>query len=94
MEKTVKIIQEHPFKERSYTDRNGQPQTFASKGFTLTDGVDTFYAEMTGDTARANKDVHPDPKLIYRVQAQISSREYTDKDGQPRFSNEIRIIRL
>ena len=42
MEKSVQIIQQGALVERPYQDRNGQQQVFASMGFTLTDGVDTF----------------------------------------------------
>lgn len=94
MEKTVRIIQQLAFQERSYTDRNGQNQTFATMGFVLSDGVDTFYAEMQGDMARSNRDVHPDPDLLHQVQTQISAREYQDKDGKLHFSNEVRIIKM
>lgn len=94
MEKTVRILQQLAFQERNYTDRNGQQQTFASMGFILTDGVDTFYAEMQGDMARSNRDIHPDPDLLHQVQTQISAREYQDKDGKRHYSNEVRIVKL
>ena len=94
MEKSVQIIQQGALVERPYQDRNGQQQVFASMGWTLTDGIDTFYAEMQGDLARSYRDVHPDPSLLHRVQTQMSIREFKDKDGNSRFSNEIRIIKL
>ena len=94
MEKTVQIIQQGTLMERPYRDCNGQQQVFASMGFTLTDGVDTFYAEMQGDLARSYRDIHPDTSLYHRVQTQMSIREYKDKDGNSRYSNEIRIIKL
>ena len=46
MEKSVQIIQQGALVERPYQDRNGQQQVFASMGWTLTDGIDTFYAEL------------------------------------------------
>ena len=46
MEKLVMIKEQLALSERNYTDRNGQPQVFASVGFVLTDGIDTFYAEV------------------------------------------------
>lgn len=94
MEKTVQIIQQGALVERPYRDCNGQQQVFASMGFTLTDGVDTFYAEMQGDLARSYRDIHPDTSLLHRAQMQMSIREYKDKDGNSRYSNEIRIIKL
>ena len=94
VEKSVQIIQQGALVERPYQDRNGQQQVFASMGWTLTDGIDTFYAEMQGDLARSFRDVHPDPSLLHRVQTQMSIREFKDKDGNSRFSNEIRIVKL
>lgn len=94
MEKSVQIIQQGALVERPYQDRNGQQQVFASMGFTLTDGIDTFYAEMQGDLARSFRDVKLDKSLLHKVQVQMGIREYKDKDGNSRYSNEIRIIKL
>jgi len=94
MEKSVTIIKQGALQERNYIDRTGQKQVFASMGFLLTDGIDTFYAEMQGDLARAFKDLHPDTSLLHTVQTQISVREYKDKDGNIRQSNEIKIVKL
>ncbi len=94
MEKLVQVVQALPFQEREYKDRNGQKQMFASRGFLLTDGVDYFYAEMTGDYARLMKDLYPDTHIWHRVQMQMSAREFKDKEGNVRYTNEIRIIKL
>ena len=94
MEKSVKIIQQGALVERPYQDRNGQQQVFASMGFTLSDGVDMFYAEMQGDLARSYRDVLFDVSTLHRVQTQMSVREFKDKEGNSRFSNEIRIVKL
>lgn len=94
MEKSVKIIQQLPLQERNYTDRNGQNQVFASKGYLLTDGVDSFYAEMQGDLARNYKDINFDANDLHRVQTVICFREYRDKDNTIRYSNEIRIVKM
>lgn len=94
MEKLVTIVQQFPLTERNYTDRSGQAQVFASKGFVLSDGIDTFYAEMVGDTARAHRDMHFDESVSHAVQTQISTREYTDRDNQKRYSNDVRILKM
>ena len=90
MEKTVVIVEQLPLSERSYTDRNGQPQVFASRGFVLTDGIDTFYAEMTGDKARTCPEM--DKNKLHRVQCQLMERSYTDKDGVLHHATEVRIV--
>lgn len=94
MEKTVQIIQQGALTERPYQDRNGQQQVFATMGWTLTDGIDTFYAEMQGDLARSYRDSYPDPSIWHRVQLQMGIREYRDRDNNPHVSNEIRIIKM
>ena len=90
MEKTVVIVEQLPLQERSYTDRNGQPQVFASRGFVLTDGIDTFYAEMTGDKARTCPEM--DKSKLHSVQCQLQERSYTDKDGVLHHATEVRIV--
>lgn len=93
MEKTVKIIQALPLQERSYTDRNGQQQLFVSRGFVLSDGIDTFYAEAVGDYARSMPQDFS-TNASYRLQAQLSVREYRDKEGNYRYTSEIRIVKM
>lgn len=94
MEKIVSIQQQLPLQERNYTDRNGQQQVFFSRGFILSDGIDTFYGEMIGDYARSQANVEFDTKTVHTVQAQISTREYKDKDNNTRYQSEIRITKL
>ena len=79
MEKTVLIVEQLPLQERSYNDRNGQPQVFASRGFVLTDGIDTFHAQATGNLAQALQPL--DPNVLHMVQCHISHRTFdrTDK---------------
>ena len=52
MEKVVTITKVQPLKERSYINGNGDNEIFVSRGFVMTDGIDTFYAEATGEYAR------------------------------------------
>lgn len=94
MEKLVSVLQQFPLQERQYLDREGQNQVFASRGFVLSTGIDTFYAEMTGDYARSQAAVQFDPAVMHMAQMQTSVREYKDKEGNTRYSNEIRITKL
>ena len=92
MEKLVTILEQRPVVARNYTAQDGTQKTFYSKGFILTDGIDEFYAEMTGDMAR---DTQPnDTSLLHKVQGDIKQRSFTDKNGQTRFENQIIITRL
>lgn len=92
MEKTVVIVEQLPLSERNYTDRNGQTQVYASRGFILSDGIDTFYGEMSGDKARACKEL--DKSQLHRVQCQLQERSYNDKDGVLHHQTEVRILNL
>ena len=94
MERFLQIVQVFPLQERQYTDRNGQQQTFASRGFVLTDGIDHMYAEAQGEYARSIKDTQFDTSFMHRVQMQMVARNYQDKDGAKRYSNEIRIVKI
>ena len=92
MEKLVTIMEQRPVVARNYTAQDGTQKTFYSKGFILTDGIDEFYAEMTGDMAR---DAQPyDEALIHKMQGYIKQRSFTDKNGQTRFENQIIITRM
>lgn len=92
MEKLVSIQQQLPLVERQYTDRQGQPQVFASRGFVLSDGVDTFYAEAVGDMARSMPQY--DPAVMHHAQCQMSLREYEDKNGTKHWQTEVRIVKM
>lgn len=90
----VMVLAQHPLKEHQYQDRNGQMQVFASRGFILSDGINSFYAEMQGDYARSQAQVQFDSGVWHAAQTQCSVREFRDKDGNVRYSNEMRIIKL
>ncbi|MDO4497963.1 MAG: hypothetical protein Q4B58_09085 [Bacteroidales bacterium] len=92
MEKTVQILKQYPLQERQYTDRNGTPQVFASRGFEMTDGIDTFYAEAVGDFARSLMEL--DPSVYHRLQGQMTCREYKGSDGTIHHQNEVKIIKI
>ena len=93
MERLVSIQQQFPLQERSYVDRNGQNQVFASRGFVMTTGIETFYAEATGDYARSLPQQF-DQNVMHSLQTQLSVRDFRDKDGNTRYQTEVRIIKL
>ena len=93
MERLVSIQQQFPLQERSYVDRNGQNQVFVSRGFVTTTGIETFYAEATGDYARSLPQQF-DQNVMHSLQAQLSVRDFRDKDGNTRYQTEVRIIKL
>ena len=62
------IQQAFPLVERPYTDRNGNQALFASRGFILTDGIDTVHAEAVGDFAKSIANVDYQPNSLHAVQ--------------------------
>ena len=93
MEKVVSITKVQPLKERSYINGNGDNEIFVSRGFVMTDGIDTFYAEATGEYAR-QLPAEIDTTVCHSVQLQMNCRAYQDREGQTRYSNEIRIVKM
>ena len=92
MEKFVSIIEQRAHVARQYTAQDGTQKTFHSMGFILTDGIDEFYAEMTGDMAR---DCSPfDRAMLHKMQGYIKQRKFTDKNGTERFENQIYISKM
>ena len=90
----VKIVKVLPLVQRTYTDRNGQTQVFKSKGFLLSNGINNLYAEAIGNTAERYEQRTFDFSQHHVADLNISVREYTDKDGVVRYSNEIQLTRL
>ena len=92
MEKLVRIVEQKAHVARNYTAQDGSQKTFHSMGFILTDGLDEFYAEMTGDMAR---DCQPYNKDIAHVmQGYIKQRSFQDKNGNTRYENQIHITKM
>lgn len=92
MEKIVRIVEQKAHTARQYKAQDGTQKTFHSMGFILSDGIDEFYAEMTGDMAR---DCQPyDTNVLHVMQGCIKQRPFTDKNGATRYDNQIFITKL
>ena len=74
MEKFVRIISQSACTQRQYTDKGGQPTVFNFVDFILTDGIDTFLGEVTGERA-VNCPVY-DRSHLYRVQCSMVVRDW------------------
>ena len=92
MEKLVTIIDQHPLASRPYTAQDGMQKVFNSRGFILSDGIDEFYAEMTGDMAVAAGEY--DRTVWHKMQGYIKQRSFQDKNNVTRFDNQIFITKL
>ena len=84
MEKTMKIEKVLPINDRQYKDQQGQQRVFTSMGFVLTDGIDTIFAEATGDYARSLAGQLNAGDTV-RVQLSTSVRDWQDQQGQTRY---------
>lgn len=92
MENLVTIIDQHPLVSRPYTAQDGTQKVFNSRGFILSDGIDEFYAEMTGDMAVAAGEY--DRTVWHKMQGYIKQRSFQDKNNVTRFDNQIFITKL
>lgn len=87
MEIICRIKEEQPLTEREYTNRNGMPEKFASKGFILQSGPETIFCEMVQDQARSCGTL--DKNYYYKAALQITARDWEDNNHQKRWENRI-----
>lgn len=75
MEKTVRILEQSALSTRKYTDKKtGQEKVMNAVTFKLTDGIDTFLGEVTGERA-VNCPMY-DKNYFYRVQCSMIVRDW------------------
>lgn len=91
MEKQVAIKQQFALQEREYA-KNGETRKFASMGFILTDGLDTFYAEMTGNSARECGNLRKD--CTYMGQFEMQVRSWETANHETAYATSVYINRL
>ena len=78
MERTVRILNQSPLATRQYMDRKtGEQKVINSVTLRLTDGIDTFLGEITGE--RAVNCPKYDPQYLYQVQCSMVVREWNSQ---------------
>jgi len=78
MEATVRIISQSELITRKYTDKkSGEQKVIKSVSLKLTDGIDSFLGEITGE--RAVNCPKFDPTHTYRVQCSMVVREWNSQ---------------
>ena len=78
MEKTVRIVNQSQLTSRQYMDRKtGDQKVINSVTLKLTDGIDTFLGEITGE--RAVNCPKFDPQYLYKVQCSMVVREWNSQ---------------
>ena len=78
MEATVRILNQSPLVTRQYMDRKtGEQKVINSVTLRLTDGIDNFLGEITGE--RAVNCPKYDPQYLYQVQCSMVVREWNSQ---------------
>ena len=94
MENTVRIIAQSPLTQRQYIDKKtGETKVINTVTLKLTDGIDTFLGEITGE--RAVNLPRMDPHFLYRVQCSMVVREWTSQTtGEPMQATTIYVDKI
>ena len=94
MEKTVRILEQSALSTRKYTDKkSGQEKVMNAVTFKLTDGIDTFLGEVTGE--RAVNCPMFDKNYAYRVQCSMVVRNWmSEKTGESMQATTIYIDKI
>ena len=94
MEKTVRILEQSALSTRKYTDKKtGQEKVMNAVTFKLTDGIDTFLGEVTGE--RAVNCPMFDKNYAYRVQCSMVVRNWmSEKTGESMQATTIYIDKI
>ena len=75
MERLVRILNQSPLASRQYTDRKtGEKKVINTVTLKLSDGIDTFLGEITGE--RAVNCPKYDPQYLYHVQCSMVVRDW------------------
>ena len=78
MEATVRILNQSPLMTRQYMDKKtGEQKVINSVTLRLTDGLNTFLGEITGE--RAVNCPKFDPQYLYEVQCSMVVREWNSQ---------------
>lgn len=93
MEKIVRIISQSPLASRQYTDRkSGTEKMMYAVTLHMTDGVDQFIGEVTGERA-VNLPVL-DKNQLYHVQCTMMVREWMNQQGEMQKATNIYVDRI
>jgi hypothetical protein len=78
MDITVRVLEQTPLAQRQYKDKKtGEQKTLDCVTLKLTDGIDTFIAEIIGDQAKEFPKL--DPERLYRVRCTMAVRGWTSR---------------
>lgn len=90
----VKIVSVMPMAQRAYTDRQGRPDVFKTKGFILLHSTGEFYVEAVQKDAEALEAMDIKSGDIAFVSFRVVCRSYKTAQGDTRYSNEITLSNM
>ncbi len=95
MEKQVRIISQGALNQRNWTSPKGENVVISSVELVMTDGIDTFVAEVNDQKAIAINQEPLDQDAFYGVQIKMSVREWKNEQTQQmNHATNIRVINL
>ena len=82
MEKLVRVISQGALQQRNWTNPKGENVVISSVELVLTDGNDTFNAEVTDQQALAINNEPLAKEHLYGVQMKLAAREWKSEQTQ------------
>lgn len=91
----VTIQEVLPMVARDFDNKTtGKKDTFYSKGYVLSDGLNTFYAEAVGNLAQRLEREPLNANGFVNVEVSMNARSYETSTNQKRYSTDIIIQRI
>lgn len=91
----VTIQEVLPMVARDFDNKTtGKKDTFYSKGYVLSDGLNTFYAEALGNLAQRLEREPLNASGFINVEISSNARSYETSTNQKRYSTDIIIQRI
>ena len=93
MQIICRIQEQLPLQEREYDNRQtGQREKFASMGFKLACGDESFYAEMVQEQAR--KQPQLDKQYYHVANVRLRERSWQDTSGQIHHQTDVQLLSI
>ena len=71
-----------------------QAAVFTSQSFLLTDGINTFFAETTGNYAKAALGLKLEVGMTVNVHLVVDARKWQTQQGEDRYENRVTITNI
>ncbi len=94
MEKLVRVMDQRPMVKRDWTNSQGENITLKSVEIVMTDGNDTFVAEVTDQMAETLSDKPLDKGMMYGVRLKMTVRSWENKDHVMVIANNVKLLSI